>query len=229
MKTKALVCFFAILCLAGTGAWSQDTEERTVDSFDKIEVSEAIEVYLTRGDDEGVRIEAEGVETGKVVTEVSGETLEIHMERGNYFNSKEVKVYVTYNELESIRCSSAAKIFGESTIEGDELTIEVSSAGKVTLDVAVRSLDVSLNSSGKLELTGKAENQEIEVSSAGKLEAFGLNCDRTVIEVSSGGNARVVATSQLDAEASSGGQIRYKGNPSKRNTDTNSGGAIKAG
>lgn len=225
MKTKKTLLLIAFLLFASMVTFAQNVEERSVASFNKIEAGEAIEVFLTQGDKEIVKVEAEGVAPEKIITEVSGETLKIHMENGNY-NNRTVTVYVTFKALEEISCNSAAKIKGKSTINGDELEINVNSAGKVELDVDVKSLEISLSSSGDLLLTGTAEYQETDISSAGKLEAFDLDCRNTKIAVSSGGNAKVTANNELNARANSGGNIRYKGNPDQKNTNTNSGGSI---
>lgn len=214
-----------LLLLVNSIAFSQHVEERALPPFKALKAGEAIEVYLKKGDDEQVRIETEGVDIEKVITDVSGQTLKIYMERGNYKNRK-VKAYVTFKSLEEINCNSAADIQGESIIEGDHLRINVNSAANVRLEVKVNGLDIKVTSSGELNISGSAKRTNVDISSAGDLNAYNLISEHTTINVSSGGVAKVTASKELNAKANSGGNIRYKGNPDKKNIHSNSGGSV---
>jgi hypothetical protein len=47
------------------------------------------------------------------------------------------------------------------------------------------------------------------------------------VEASSAGSVKVSASEELDAHASSGGSIRYRGNPDKSVTNSSSGGSVR--
>ena len=79
---------------------AQNSEVRNVGSFRSVKSGEAIDVYLKKGDKESIKVETTGIDLSRVLTEVSGGALKIHMKDGNYRGKTDVKVYVIYVELE---------------------------------------------------------------------------------------------------------------------------------
>ena len=57
--------------------------------------------------------------------------------------------------------------------------------------------------------------------------AFDLESEEARIDVSSAGDARVFVTKEIDADASSGGSVFYRGNPDKVYIDASSGGKVR--
>jgi hypothetical protein len=222
MKKILAVVFIGIIGFAN----AQDTENRNVSAFKGIKVAEGIDVYLKKGTKEALRIEATGIKTSDVLTEVSGEYLKIHMKEGRY-RDHSVKVYVTYIEIDKLSASSASNIFSEGIIKANQLIMSASSAATIDVELDVNELDVTASSAGELELKGKAKRIEIEASSAGEVNAYDLVSEIVDVEASSGGSAKVNAVKEIKAHASSGGGIRYKGTPERSNTNSSSGGSVR--
>jgi len=220
---KLLIVFFTGVTLVAGG---QQSENRNVGSFKGIKVAEGIDVYLKKGAKEALRVEVTGIKPGDVITEVSGDYLKIHMQEGRY-RDRTVKVYVTYVEVNKLSSSSASNIFAEGTIKTKALSLSASSAGTIDIEIEVEDLEASASSAAELELRGKARNVEIDASSAGEVDAYELVADAVVVDVSSGGGAKVNVVKEINAHASSGGSIRYKGNPERSNTNSSSGGSVK--
>lgn len=225
MNSMRRLIVIALVLLAGITK-AQETEERKVSSFEEIRVSQAITVYLKPGTSEKVRVEARGISLDEVLTEVSGSRLKIHLDDGNHRNHS-VKVYVTYKRLSGITASSASGVFSEGVIKGEDLDISVSSAADVEVEVDVIELDVSVSSSGDLEVSGKSKYLTISASSAGGVDAYDLDASIVKVRASSAGSAKVSASEEIDARASSGASIRYKGSPNKSQTDSSSGGSVR--
>lgn len=208
---------------------AQQTETRNVGSFKGIKVSEGIDVYLKKGDKEALRIEATGTTTGEVITEVSGDYLKIHMQEmqeGRY-RDRTVKVYVTYVNIDKLSASSASNIFAEGVIKAKQLSLSASSAATIDIQIDVEDLEAGASSAADIEVRGKARNVEINASSAAEVDAYDLEAEVVEVEVSSAGSAKINATKEIDAQASSGGSIRYRGNPERSNTNSSSGGSVK--
>ncbi len=214
------------LSLVFITAFSQEREVRSVGSFSGIKAAEAIDVYLKKGDKESVKVEVTGTDISNVLTEVSGSYLKIHMKDGRY-HSKNVKVYVTYVNLTKIHASSAANVFSDGTIRANSLDVSTSSAANIEISVIVETISVDASSAGDVVLEGTAKSIEVEVSSAGEVDAYGLESERARGSVSSGGSAKISVSKELNAQASSGGSIRYRGSPAKTNTNSSSGGSVK--
>ena len=209
-----------------SGVMAQDTEVRNVGAFHEIRTGQAIDVYLKEGTKESVKLEVKGISLNEVLTDVSGGRLKIHLGPGRH-NSHVIKVYVTYVKLDHISASSASSVFSEGTIKGDRLEINVSSAADVDVTVDMDEITASVSSSGDLELKGRSKYLDISASSAGGVDAFDLESENVKVRASSAGGAKVVATKEIDARASSGGSIRYRGNPERSQTDSSSGGSVR--
>jgi hypothetical protein len=223
---KKLNLLITVMLMAVVVAVGQDVEERNVGKFDEIQVSQGIDVFLKKGTKQSVKVEARGIALDEVLTEVYGDRLKIHLS-GNRFRSPSVKVYVTYVLLESIAASSAATVIAEGAIKGERLDIDVSSAADVDLAVDVNELNVSASSSGDIEVSGKTKYLDATTSSAGGVDANDLEAQIVRVRASSGSGSKVYATSEIDAHASSGASIRYRGNPAKSRTDSSSGGSVR--
>lgn len=207
-------------------ACAQQAEDRKVGSFKGVKVAEGIDVYLKKGTKEALRVEVTGIKPGDVITEVSGDYLKIHMQEGRY-RDRTVKVYVTYVEINKLSASSASNIFAEDPIKTKQLTLSASSAGTIDIQVEVDALEASASSAADVELKGNARRVEIDASSAGEVDAYDLVAEVVVVDVSSAGSAKVSVTKDISAHASSGGSVRFKGNPERSNTNSSSGGSVK--
>jgi len=207
---------------------AQQTEVRSLGSFKGIKVSQAIDAYLKKGDKESARVEVTGGSTSDVVTTVEGSSLRIKMKDGrNFWNKINVKVYVTYVNLEKISASSASSVFSDGVIKTDHIDISASSAANVEVSLDAMSSMVDTSSAGEVVLEGKSPKLEVEASSAGDVDAYKLESETVVANVASGGEAKISVSKDLEAHASSGGDIRYRGNPSRTNTHSSSGGSVK--
>lgn len=207
-------------------SWAQSSEVRSVGSFSGIKSAEAVDVYLKQGDKESVRVETTGASLSDVITEISGTYLKVHMASGNYRRSN-VKVYVTYVNLNKISASSASNVFSEGTIKTSSIEINASSAASVEVSLDANEVTADVSSAGDIVLEGKARSVEAEASSAGDIDAYRLESESVRARANSAGSIKVTATKSLDARASSGGDVRYRGNPMKTNTDSSSGGSVK--
>lgn len=221
---KRLVLSLSGLFLA-LSIFAQSNETRNLNSFTELSVGEAIKVELVKGSSEKAEIEVRGTDTENVLTEVSGGHLKIHMARGNWKNV-DASVRLTYQSLEEIDVSSAAHVSTSSAIAGDQLKMDISSAGKADLIFNVKQMEVDISSAGSFDAEGKVDQIEVDVSSAGSMSAYDLECKRADLSASSAGSIKITVTEEIDASASSGGSIRYKGNPDKEHVSSSAGGSV---
>lgn len=219
---------------------------RSLTSFSEVYAQEGIEVFLQEGSSESARVEADGLDSDEVLTEVSGDELKIHLEDNNYNNIR-VKVYVTYKQLSALGASSSASITvadnvtskGDFDIDAsssgsvkvsvsaDEVDIDVSSSGDVDVNLTATSLDAELSSSGRIRASGSSKSVSIGASSSGNFDGIDFVTDVADLRGSSGASIKLTVNERLDGRASSGASIRYKGNPSNTNADSSSGGSVR--
>ena len=225
MKEALLV--FLIFAIA-LPSHSQKREERKLENFTKVKVSSAIELYLQQGNETKAIVETDEVDLDQVITEVSGEKLKISLKKQYNFRRNDlVKVFLTYKSLKAISASSRSIIYSDSVIKVEDLEISVSSAASLELNIDVDSLYLSACSAGDIYLFGQTEKIIVFASSASNVNAFDLVCKNAEVTASSAGSININITEEIEAKASGGGSVKYKGNPSKSNTDSSSGGSVR--
>lgn len=216
-----ILIIFSFLTVA-----AQQSETRELDSFTGVKAAEGVDVYLKEGDKERVRVEVTGTDASNVITEISGSYLKVHMKDGRY-RSVDAKVYVTYVTLDKLSASSAGSIFSEGTLKARDMDISASSAGSVDISIDANSADVSCSSAGDVELKGRVDKINLDASSAGEIDGYDLEAAHVEAQASTGASVKINVIESLQAHASSGGSIRYRGNPDSSNTNSSSGGSVK--
>ncbi len=86
----------------------------------------------------------------------------------------------------------------------------------------------SATSGSDIELTGNTDQHTSSATSGASIDAYNLLSKNTTVNVTSGADINVYASESIDARATSGGDIDFKGNPKKVNKQSSSGGSISA-
>ncbi len=230
MKQILFSLFVFTLLTASAAAFAEKTETRNVGkNFNGIDVSSGIDLYIRMGDTEEVKIVADDDIIEKIITEVEGGVLKIYVKQNNWFNwsgNEKRKAYVTVKELKKVHASAGSDVKSENTLKGDDLEVSASSGSDLTLDVFYKNLKVDTSSGSDANLSGKVKYLTASSSSGSDLDARNLESVICKVSVSSGSDATVNVSEELEASASSGGDIDYYGNPSVKNIDESSGGDV---
>lgn len=206
---------------------AQKTETRNVGSFSGVKAQSGASVYLKKGSKESVEVVVEGrIEPKNVLTEVTGGTLKISVDHGSY-NNVDIKVYVTYVEIDRLMVNSAGTIFSENIIKCTKLTLSATSSGTIDIHAEVDELEASAGSAGEIELKGKARIAIIEAASAGEIDAYELVVNTVKVKASTAASAKVNVVKAIEAKAVTGADIRFRGNPERSNTSSSTGGSVK--
>ena len=188
------------------------TEERNINSFNKIDISGSFEVLIKQGDTEKLEIEADENLLELIEAKTKNNTLYIRSEEP-IGNAESLKLYITVADIKDIDISGAVELNSKGTIVAKELEIDISGAADVNIDVEANLLKMDMSGASETTLKGKVENFEIELSGAGDLQAEKLKTKHTVVDISGVGSAKVFAKKTLDVEVSGAGSVKYKGNP----------------
>ena len=227
MKTIATL-IIVVLVSSCTSFSQKKTEIRNVTGYTEIDVNEGIKVELTLGIKEFVEVTADEDIIDRVITEISGNELNIYL-KGNSWrdNRKTVLVKVTATKIESIDASSGADIISQNLIKSDKLEMSVSSGASI--QIAFKTLEASCNASSGADakLKGASKYFEVEASSGANINADKVVAMKVEADVSSGADITVHAEEEIDAEASSGGSIKYSGSPKIVDIEKSSGGSVR--
>ena len=210
--------------VSGNGHVAEET--RNTGGFHSLKVSSGIDVFITQGDDEFLRLEADENLLEHIKTEITDGELKIYTDV-NIRMARSKKVFLGYEKLKSIHISSAGDVNGENAMHTDDLKLRLSSAGDLKLELIADEIDLDISSSGNVTLAGKTGYLKADLSSAGELDAFELEAGKADVSVSSAGDARIYVTDEARFKCSSAGDIVYKGNPKILDMHTSSAGDIR--
>jgi uncharacterized protein YxeA len=209
-----------------TGDGNVVEKNRDVSGFNGIHVSNGIDVYFTQGDEENLLLVADENLHQYIQTEVRNGILHIESDV-NIRDPKELKILLDIIDLDQIKVSSAGDVKSENQLLTDNLEITLSSAGDLKLNVSAKTINCRISSSGDAKLWGETDELHANLSSAGNLYAFDLRAKKVIVDVSSAGDAEVHATEEIEMDASSAGDIHYKGNARVVKSHSSSAGSIK--
>ena len=207
------------------GSGNVVTEERSVVPFNEIKVSSGIDVFITQGEEEAIKVIADDNLLDYIKTEASEGRLKIYT-NVNIRQSRSKEVHLIYKQIRSIKISSAGDVKATNRMKAEDLDINLSSAGDLELDVEAEQISCKISSSGDAYITGNADKLDADLSSAGNLYAYDLIVKKAKVHASSAGNAKIHATEEVHLTASSAGDIYYKGNPENVHINTSSAGSI---
>ena len=210
-----------------------NAEARTIKDFSAVEVSGAIDLYLSQGKEEAVAVSAGNQEAvSRIKTEVRNGKLHIYFDgRGwnwkTWSNNNKMKAYVTFIALHRIEASGACNIKTAEMFSTDDLKIQLSGASDFTGELKAVNLKLDGSGASNFKVTGTAEKTDISLSGACEVRAYELKSDYCKIEASGASSVRITCNKELSAEASGGSNIFYKGNGSVREINTSGGASVK--
>jgi len=212
---KKVIVIIGFFVTSHLSVYSQQSEDRKLSSFDKVSVLSEVNVYMTKGVSESVKINASGIGLNDVQTIVNGKTLQIELSR-SFQKGAKVEIYLTYKEVREINVASAGKVSVQDTLVGDKVVLNVITSGELDSELKLRTIDVKVGQSGIIRLKGKVGSMDAKVTTGGILSAFDLLSDSTYVKVSSTGTAKVFVNSLLDADLKTGGNLSYTGKPKQK-------------
>lgn len=218
--------------LAGIGTKAQEySETRQIGGFTEVHASGPFEVYLEKGRKESVRIESDGVELSEIETKVSGGRLQIEPRKRNFswrrFRNTEVKIYVTYRELEKLAVHGSGNIIGRSPINSDELEVEIHGSGDITLETKADQLKLEIHGSGDIEVSGKSNDVSAQIHGSGDIQGYELQTDVLRAAIHGSGEIEMTVKDEIDAKVYGSGNVQYKGNPARETVKTSGSGEVR--
>ncbi len=192
------------------------SDERNVSDFNSIDASGAFNIVLTQGNENLIKVEADENIIKHIITEVKGNTLKLYTDV-SINNPKKLNINITYKNLVSIDSDGACTITGNSEIQADKFSINISGATDLKLKLSVVALNTILSGAGSINISGYADKQNIDLSGASSYDASEFITNTTEIDLSGAGSAEINATKEITGEISGVGSIYYKGEPPVKN------------
>jgi len=193
------------------GNGNVQTEVRQAASFNKIEVSNGLDLFLTQGTEESISIQADENLLEVIKTEVNGGILRIFAE-------------------ENIRnaASSGSDALSNTQISVQDIRIKSSSGADIDLEITAQNIVASSSSGSDIYLKGSANSISADASSGSSIKAGELKVTDGTADASSGADVVIQVKGQLIASASSGGDVTYIGKPEHVDANKSSGGRVRS-
>lgn len=194
-------------------------ETRTVQNFTSIEVSSGIDLYLRQGTSDKVEVEADENLIEFIETKQSGKTLKINISK-SIWKSTQLKVYVTTQDLESIRCAGGSDVYSSGTFKADKFEITAASGSDLKMEMEVGELSCQTSGGSDVELKGKVSKGIFYCNGGSDVAAKQLTVADAYIRTSGGSDVYVRVTKTIDVEASGASDVSVYGAPKVINSST---------
>ncbi|MGB1231656.1 MAG: head GIN domain-containing protein [Winogradskyella sp.] len=200
---------------------------RTISTeFKEIKVSQGLDLYITQSNDVSLSVEADENLHDLIMTDVENNVLKIYTTE-NIRSASSKKIVLHIKAISVINATSGSDVFATNTIEADELELNTTSGADIELKVNTKQLNCTSTSGSDIKLSGQTEQFYAVATSGSDIKASNLNAETSNVKATSGADIFVTTTKALTAKATSGGDVRYSGNPETINTSDTSSGSVK--
>lgn len=205
------------------------TQTRNTADYDAIKVSGSFDVDLVAGKEGKITIKGEENILNVIIVEVEDNTLKIQVKKNTNIRSsmgKKVQVTVPFEKISELSLSGSGDIQSKNVIKNDKFLARLSGSGNFNLAVDSNSLELNLSGSGNVRLKGSADSFTTKLSGSGDIDAAELKSKNVDVNVSGSGDSKVNCSEVLTARVSGSGDIKYTGNPEKRDVKVSGSGNI---
>jgi hypothetical protein len=189
------------------------TLNQNIENFTSIEVSDDIEVRLTKGTKEGVVLTTEENIANHFNIRKVGSTLKIEMDDDKVIiGGHNSFVDITYIGLTELLLNDGAKLTGSNLMEVNDLTILLDGDVDLELEILSKILRVKLSGDSNCDLKGQTESLNAIVSNDSKIDALGLETNKLMCDLN-GSSAMIISVNEtLEVNATGESTLTYRGN-----------------
>jgi hypothetical protein len=147
-------------------------EQKQVESFESIEVEDNIEVFLVKGSECGLEIEADDNLIEFIDYKLAGNNLRISTSR-DITSFKKLSVRIIYTDkFNMVIAKNEANITSLSDLVLDNITFKSYDYSKLFINANTKDFTLMINDKAKVELNLKSDKTAIDLSKSGFLKAF---------------------------------------------------------
>lgn len=205
------------------------TETRITGDYDGIKISGFFDVNLVAGKEGKITIKGEENLLSSIKVEVKDNILKIYVESFKNIrpsSGKDIEITVPFEKISEVSLSGSGNIQSKDVIKNDKLSAKLSGSGNFNLAIDSNEFELNLSGSGNVHLKGTADNFITKLSGSGDIDAGSLKSKNVDVNVSGSGNSKVTCNEKLTARVSGSGNIKYAGNPEKRDVKVSGSGNI---
>lgn len=210
-----------------TGSGNIITKTRQLNSFTSISARGGITVDIQYGPQTSVVVEADDNLEPYIETKVVGGKLSIAIEKYTSFRNTTMLVHITMPYVEGINSSASASVTTKTIMKGNnEVDLKASSGSKITVNLDAPIIKADASSGAEINTAGFTKNAITSASSGSNINFADLKAETASANVSSGATINIFASIKVNATASSGGNISYRGGAKEIVKNESSGGSV---
>ena len=147
-------------------------EQKQIESFQNLEVADNLEVFLVKGNECALEIEADDNLIEFVEYKLAGNTLKLSTSR-EITSYKKLSVRVTYNDnFKMAIAKNETNVTALSDITIDNVTFKTYDYAKLFLNAKTKTFTLMANDKSRIELNLKSEKTTIDLSKSAQLKAL---------------------------------------------------------
>ena len=217
------------------GSGNSVTETRTLDAFEAVALSGAMDLVVRQGAQQSVQVQADDnllplletvVESGR-----SGNTLKVRWKReggwGNGWQNMQsrskVLITVTVPKLSAVSVAGSGDVRVEA-FNTPSLQLSLSGSGDARLEgLTTEELGVRVSGSGDVTGKGSAAKVKISIAGSGDVRLNELRADEVSVSIAGSGDAAVNAQKTLSVSIAGSGDVTYVGDAQVKSSVAGSG------
>lgn len=200
--------------------------EFSVVDFDRLEMGSAFNLTVAQGDFFRIHTRGDRRNLDDLAVYKDGSTLVVKFKSNNNHRHT-TYITITMPALRSANFSGASISTVSGFSGGSEFDLYLSGASVSQMDVLSEQMDLVVSGASNLTLLGEGTELGADVSGASVVNTFNWIADQVTVTVSGSSQAKVYATSELDASASGASMVYYRGNPSVKSSVSGSSAVVK--
>ncbi|MGN6214895.1 head GIN domain-containing protein [Parafilimonas sp.] len=191
-----------------------NAQVRNVGTFTKIDISSAINLYLSQGSTQGVAVSSTDPDAiGKIKTEVRNGVLKIFVQNGAWngwnWSNKHLKAYITFTTLESLNVSGACNVEITDPVKVGDLKLELSGASNLYGSIKGNNIKFELSGASNAKANFTAASFDLSQTGASNFKGT-INSGKTSLDMS-GASVTDVNGTATDLIVDASGASNFKG------------------
>ncbi len=214
-------------CMLKKGSGNIITQTKTVSKFTGINISGGFEVEIKNGATENVVVEADDNLMKYVDVNVVGDELKVRLEQISVSDAH-LKILITAPQIDHINASAGSDITTKDQFKSaSPISVKASSGSDIKANLDAPEVKAEVSSGGEITLSGRTKDLHATSASGSSITASELLSENSYVSASSGGSVHVYASVKVEAKASSGGDVYYKGGAPSVVKEESSGGNVQ--
>lgn len=227
MKKFSLIFVLAAGCSLGVQAQEINKDLK---HFTRVIASPRVNVILTKGDHESIRLVYHDVDPGKINIDVHRSTLSIYLDharkiekmspyyerhgsRKSMYHGAGITAYVTYTELEALEIRGNQELTCNDPIESEEFRLKAYGENEITLaSLKTEFFKASLYGENDLKIKrGKVIEQKYKLFGENKIDTQEMKSAYASTSIFGEGNVRINSTEEVRVDAFGEPKIQVNG------------------